>query len=242
MSFAAAELPSALLLGLLGSLHCVAMCGPLAWALPLRAGAGRVRRAAARLEHQLGRATTYAALGFGAGAVGQGLRLAGLQRALSLGAAAVVLAHLARRLGWLPGRLAHAGPAAVAERWGLRLHGVLAPRLRVPGSPWWFGMLNGLLPCGLVGIALATAAATGSAWRGAATMAVFGLGTLPLMWLAAVAGGALAARLGGRLQRWAPLALAVLALLLLARGLRAPAAPGAGDLRVAVAAVPCHGT
>ena len=72
------------LFGLLGSFHCVGMCGAIALALPGPAGASRFRYAGGRVLYNLGRATTYATLGAGAGLLGQGLRLAGVQQGLSL--------------------------------------------------------------------------------------------------------------------------------------------------------------
>ena len=80
------------LFGLLGSFHCVGMCGAIALALPggdvttspLRYGGGR-------LLYNLGRVTTYAALGAGAGLVGQGLRLAGVQQGLSIASGVLIL-------------------------------------------------------------------------------------------------------------------------------------------------------
>jgi sulfite exporter TauE/SafE len=238
------EVPAALLLGLLGSLHCLGMCGPLALALPVRPGTGRGGLVAGRLAYNLGRAVTYSLLGAVVGLLGHGLRLAGLQRALSLGAGAVILWHVAGRLGWRTriaaalGRVARAGrrPTAPVSAWSRRLQAAMAPRLRVAGgSPWVFGLLNGLLPCGLVGIALVGAAATGSALAGAAFMGLFGLGTLPLMFAASLVGGAATARFGGRLQRWAPVALGLLALLFLARGVAVPGARAEG------VPPPCHG-
>ena len=229
-----AEVPAALLLGLLGSAHCVAMCGPLALALPVRAGGGARSLLVGRLGYNLGRALTYTALGAVVGAVGHGLRLAGLQRALSIAAGVVILLHVARRLlrplehRWpaLARRLAvsrravaHVLPARLVQGWALRLQAAMAPRLRArDASLVVLGMLNGLLPCGLVAVALTGATSTAGVLAGARFMLLFGLGTLPLMLVATLFGGAASARYGQRLQRWAPAALVVLALLFLVRG------------------------
>src|SRR5690606_26772110 len=114
----------------------IGMCGPLALALPVPPGAGRGRLVPSRLAYNLGRATTYALLGAAVGFLGHGLRLAGLQRALSLLAAAVVAAHLIGRLGWGRRLLARwrrgshrAGWGAVVAAWSRRLQGALGPRL-----------------------------------------------------------------------------------------------------------------
>ena len=81
------------LFGLLGSFHCVGMCGAIALALPGGAGAATApgRYAGGRLLYNLGRVTTYATLGAGAGLVGQGLRLAGVQQGLSIASGVLIL-------------------------------------------------------------------------------------------------------------------------------------------------------
>src|SRR5208283_2294394 len=77
-------------LGLLGSLHCAAMCGPLMLALPVSPG-GAARFVAGRIVYQLGRVMTYALLGVFAGLIGKSLFLAGLQRWLSIALGVAIL-------------------------------------------------------------------------------------------------------------------------------------------------------
>lgn len=210
------EFGAALMLGLAGSLHCVGMCGPIALALP-RAPGGRATHLAGRVTYNLGRAVTYAAMGAIFGLLGQSLLLAGWQRALSLGIGCAILAYVLLRVfgrgRWNPEALLVYAIAPVQT--------ALARLLHRPGfgSMGLIGLLNGLLPCGLVYVALAGAAATGTAARGAAFMAVFGLGTLPLMFGISLAGPSLQAALRGRMQRAIPLALSVLAALFILRGL-----------------------
>jgi sulfite exporter TauE/SafE len=76
-----------------------------------------------------------------------------------------------------------------------------------------------LLPCGLVYVACAAAAATGGIVSGLEYMLVFGLGTVPMMFGLGLAGRFLHARLQGRIQRVIPVALGVMALLLILRGM-----------------------
>ena len=82
-----------------------------------------------------------------------------------------------------------------------------------------FGLLNGLLPCGLVYAALAGAAATGGPLGGALFMAAFGLGTIPAMLAVSLAGRLITAPWRARFQRAVPVAMAVLAVLFIVRGL-----------------------
>lgn len=202
-------------LGASGSVaHCAPMCGPLV------AGQVMARLAclpcarlslAARLRHgvlplyHLGRLCTYAALGAAAGALGAGVlaALAPARAALLLLAAAMALLAAARLAGTAtPG----AGRAA-------RLLSPMVRRLR-PGG-FAYGLALGLLPCGLLYAALLAASASGSPWRGAAAMAAFGAGTLPILALL----GAGAHRIPPAWRRLAPLLLATNAAILLVAAL-----------------------
>jgi sulfite exporter TauE/SafE len=202
-------------MGLLGSLHCLGMCGPLMLALPA-AGATRARYVAGRVACQTGRVLTYALLGVVFGIFGQTLVFAGWQRGLSILAGVVILASLLLR----------------GSRWAARASGFIAQGLsllrrsfgpllhrRTVSALFGVGLLNGLLPCGLVYVALAMAAATGSAGGGAQFMTAFGLGTVPAMLGVSIAGRLLPITWRLRLQRAVPAALAVLALLFILRGL-----------------------
>jgi sulfite exporter TauE/SafE len=181
-------LVSAMLLGLLGSGHCVAMCGGVVamscTAIPL----GKRARVAAQLPmiagYNAGRILSYAAAGAAAGALGTSLQSLGVVEqvglALRLAAALAMLcvgAYLAgftRALRW-------------AERAGAPVWQRIAPLarrlvpVRSPAAALALGMLWGWMPCGLVYAALAIAVTSGSWIGGAATMAAFGAGTLPML-------------------------------------------------------------
>lgn len=210
------QLGAAAMLGIAGSLHCVGMCGPIVIALP-RTGANRARFIAGRLAYNLGRSITYAVMGAIFGIVGQSVVLAGWQNALSIAAGLAILGYLLTR--WVGrGRWT---PEAVLMRWIAPVQRTMAKLLHRSGtgSLLLIGLLNGLLPCGLVYVALAGAAATGTAAGGAAFMFVFGLGTTPLLLAVALAGPSLHATLRGRMQRAIPIALVTLATLFILRGL-----------------------
>ena len=204
-----------LLMGLLGSLHCLGMCGPLALALPAAPGS-RARFVAGRILYNLGRTATYALLGVAFGLFGRVFALAGWQRGLSI--AAGVLMLLAA-IGYRT-----AAGAAVAGGFARALGGLkraLSALLqrRTAGALLLIGLLNGLLPCGLVYAALAGAAATGGPLGGALFMAAFGLGTIPAMLAVSLAGRLITAPWRARFQRAVPVAMAVLAVLFIVRGL-----------------------
>jgi sulfite exporter TauE/SafE len=206
------EFGIAIALGFLGSLHCAAMCGPLMLALPVSAG-GSGRFIAGRVIYQLGRIATYCLLGIAAGLVGKSLFLAGLQRWLSIGLGVAILAGflVSKRVALsapvvrLVGRLKTAMGAQLRER-SLR-------------SLTLLGMLNGLLPCGLVYVALAGAVSRGGIGDGVIYMALFGLGTTPMMLGIGLSGRALPLALRVRLRSAIPVGVCLLGGLLILRGM-----------------------
>jgi uncharacterized protein len=226
---------SALLLGLAGSLHCVGMCGPLLLALPLDA-AGKWAVLRQLLVYHAGRILMYAALGLFFGLVGKALALAGLQKALSLAAGAFML--IMAFVSWRFERWVTAlpGVGVLAQRVKAGMGRLLRTRTR--GGTFALGLLNGLLPCGMVYAALAGAIASTEAWVGSAFMVFFGVGTLPMLLIVSALGRSLGAPLRRRVRVVQPLLLMVVGLLLLQRGLHL-------DLSLFESAVPpskvqCH--
>ena len=202
----------AIALGLLGSLHCAAMCGPLQLALPLPPGGpGRVIRG--RVLYQLGRITTYCLLGVVAGLAGKSLALAGLQRWLSIALGAAILA------GWLLSKKMALSTPVV--RLVLRLKTAMGAQLRrrTLRSLTLLGALNGLLPCGLVYVAMAGAVARGTLISGVLFMAAFGLGTTPTLLAISLSGKLLPANVRLKLRAAIPAGVCALAALLILRGL-----------------------
>lgn len=205
------EYATPFLLGLLGSLHCAGMCGPLAVAVSA-SGAGS-HPATGRLLYNLGRLGTYTLMGALFGLFGQGLAIAGFQRWLSITAGVLILAGLAATTRRSPtGLLLRAVDLLKSLFARLLGRGSLGSRLLL-------GSLNGLLPCGLVYVASASAAATGSPVVGAAWNLAFGLGTLPLMLAVTLAGGRMPFVWRLRLQRFIPVGVAVTGSMLVLRGL-----------------------
>lgn len=175
------------LVGLLGGTHCVGMCGGIVGALTVPVPGAAMRQWPIHLAYNLGRIATYVGLGALMGTVGTvGLLFNGM---LPVQIALYVLANLMLvALGlYLTGFTA---PLAPVERFGHRLWRRVQPLTRrflparTPVQALPLGMLWGLVPCGLIYSVLATALVTGSAQRGAALMAAFGLGTLPNLLLA----------------------------------------------------------
>jgi len=220
------------LLGFAGSLHCAGMCGPLLLALRgkgLAAGRGPLGPAA----YHLGRLLTYGAIGALFAAAGQTLAFAGFQRWVSLAAGALLLVGLAGRALAPASRWIHRATASLRSRFG----GLL--ERRTLGAAMGLGALNGLLPCGLVYVAAAAAAATANLAQGIAFMFAFGLGTLPMLLGITWAGAALPAPARLKWQRAAPFAAGCAAALLILRGM-ALGIPYVSPELGAAACAACH--
>lgn len=203
---------TALALGLVGSLHCAGMCGPLALALP-HGGNRAVAFLAGRLFYNLGRMTTYCALGLVFGLLGKTLLLAGVQRWLSIGLGVVLLIGLfaSRKLAlWRPVN-------GLVERLKSQMAALL--RRRSFDALLVLGLLNGLLPCGLVYVACVGATATGDLFNGALYMIAFGIGTVPMMLAISLSGKLVPFSLRLKLLKAVPVAVFLLASLLILRGM-----------------------
>lgn len=210
------QLLAAFTIGLLGSLHCVGMCGPIALALPVP-GKGIAGRLVAAVVYNLGRATTYALLGVALGGIGRAVSLAGFQQAFSIGLGIFIL--LLVLIPTIMARMVH--PPRFYTRVVNKLQVAMGNELRKHGiySLFVIGLLNGLLPCGFVYIALAGAAATGNWYTGAAYMALFGLGTLPLMTGLILAKNQIRLSIRKSLSKAMPYAMAVIGALFILRGM-----------------------
>lgn len=199
-------------LGLFGSLHCAGMCGPLALALPGNARAPS-RFLAGRCAYNFGRLITYAGLGVVFGLWGRLILLAGFQRTVSILLGVLLIAGLfaSRRLAlWRPMTLLVEKIKAPMSH--LLLRGTVRSQLLL-------GLLNGLLPCGLVYVACAGAAATGGIARGAFYMAAFGAGTLPMMLAISLSGNLVPFAWRLKLRKAVPVSVFLLGALLILRGL-----------------------
>jgi sulfite exporter TauE/SafE len=187
---------TAWLVGLLGGVHCLGMCGPIAGALTFQLAPEIQRHAAsvARFQflYNLGRVGSYMLLGALAGSIGWLLLESGDwqqgQRYLMGLAGAWMLILAAWLLGWsaLPTRL----EGLVAGQWhrlSARWKPLFLP-VRHPHQAALFGLLWGVMPCGLVYSTLLLAVTTGSVWQGSLVMLAFGLGSLPLLLLLGMSG------------------------------------------------------
>jgi uncharacterized protein len=238
-----------LALGVVGSGHCGALCGPLVLLATPRAGAsdagGRV--SATRLAwhaalYHGGRIATYVVLGLAAGVAGSAVARVGFGRTLALAAGAALLVQALTASRLVRGRLHGVGVVSGRVTRALGSAGGWMRAHRVQG-PVVFGALNGLLPCGLLYAALTAAAGLGDVTQAVTFMAAFGAGTTPLLAVIGVASGTLAPYVPLTVRRAAPVALALVGVLLIARGVTVPHAAHGGvhDAAASVEAPAHHG-
>lgn len=206
------EITAALMMGLIGSFHCAGMCGPIAIALPY--GKSLFIRG---MLYNLGRTVTYGILGLVFGILGKGLNMGGFQQYTSIiaGVLMVIIAIVPLLAGqkYSVERLGN----KITPLFG-RLYSQLTNQVK-SRSFLWIGMLNGLLPCGLVYVALAASIATQDAGSGAVFMMVFGLGTIPMMLFLGLVSGAIGIRLRNRMNKIIPYFVILIGILFIVRGL-----------------------
>lgn len=203
-------------LGLVSSLHCVGMCGPLALALPVQ-HLPKAARLFSLFCYNAGRILTYSLLGSIAGVAGRGIYLAGFQQRFSLTMGIIVLVLLVMYYGyryaiqprWMSGFF------QLLQKWMLRI----LQSEKNAASFLLLGMANGLLPCGMVYVALATAITAVSVDESALFMVMFGIGTLPAMLALSYFGHLISLKIRYRLRQAIPVFIGVAGILLVIRGL-----------------------
>lgn len=203
----------AFFIGLFGSIHCIGMCGPLILAVPVNGNKWWLS-VIDRVLYNSGRVFTYSLLGFFAGFAGRQLWMFGLQQIICIiSGTLILLASISSIFKiQLPGSHFTAKlfyPINKLLSWALQHH---SGHLVV-------GLINGLLPCGLVYAALAGAINTPSPLKGMEYMLWFGAGTFPLMLLATVSSGFITRPLRNKLNNAIPYLMLLLGLWFMIRGL-----------------------
>lgn len=207
---------SALILGLLGSFHCVGMCGPIAFLLPLDRKS-KNKRFFQIISYHIGRLFTYSFLGFIFGLIGKSLHLFGFQQQLSIligiGMIVIILVPLKIFNKYNFSKPIYKAVAKVKNAMGEAL------KKKDPGTFFTIGFLNGLLPCGLVYMAVFGSLATGSAAMGALYLFLFGVGTIPLMTTAIYLGNFFKGQIKKRILKVIPVFVVIVGMLFILRGL-----------------------
>lgn len=207
---------SALVLGLMGSFHCAGMCGPIAIALPLHGNTVPQKIFGGTL-YNLGRTITYGIMGAIFGLVGQGLHLIGFQQKVSvLMGAVMIISVLFPALFKNQYSMERSWFSAVGK-----LKKTIGKMFAIRSfqSLFFIGMLNGLLPCGLVYMAIAGAIGTGGVVEGSLYMILFGLGTIPMLLAISLAGNVLSLTIRNRINKLIPVLVVIVGVLFILRGL-----------------------
>lgn len=203
---------TAFLTGLFGSFHCAGMCGPIVFALPGKEKSGFAFYLG-RLVYNSGRIFTYMLLGIILGAFGLGLKLAGIQQSLSIGAGIIIIVSVV--IGFFRKGNVAFNPLKLFSNQLFKKLFTKANNI----SLFSIGLLNGLLPCGFVYIALIGASATQDIQHGALFMMVFGLGTFPMMFGVSVIGQFLSSSIRSNISKLTPYLAILIGCMFILRGM-----------------------
>jgi len=207
---------SAFILGLLGSFHCVGMCGPIAFMLPVDRNNTYKKVTQISLYH-IGRLLSYSIMGLVFGLIGKSLNLFGFQQQLSIIIGVVMIIVILI-------------PYKTFNKYNVskpiykvisKVKSGLGSALKKKTSDTFLtiGFLNGFLPCGLVYMAVFGAIAGGNAAEGSLYMAFFGLGTIPLMTTAIYFSNFLKGAMRQKIQKAIPVFVVLIGVLFILRGL-----------------------
>ena len=207
---------SAPFFGLISSLHCVGMCGPIAMMLPVDRS-NEAKKVLQILLYHLGRITAYASMGLVFGTLGKSFYLAGLQQQLSIfvGIFMILIVIIPEKIFMKYNfskpvfRLISKVKSALGNQFKKKTNSAL----------FTIGLLNGFLPCGLVYVALFGALAMQGISLGVLYMVLYGLGTIPIMSLAVYFGGFLSLNFRNKLQKVIPVVGILIGTLFILRGL-----------------------
>lgn len=207
---------TAFVLGLVGSLHCVGMCGPIAFMLPVDR-TNNYKKVTQIAVYHIGRIFAYSLIGLIFGLIGKSLYIFGFQQQLSIGVGVLMI-------------LAVVVPQSVFNKYHFskpiyrlisKVKSALGSALKKKTADTFLtiGFLNGFLPCGLVYMALFAAIASGNALNGSLYMATFGLGTVPLMTTAIYFSHFLKGAARQKIQKIIPVFVVLIGVIFIFRGL-----------------------
>lgn len=207
---------TAFIFGLISSLHCIGMCGPIAMMLPV----DRTNQAKKTLQiftYHLGRLSAYGSIGFIFGLLGKGFSLAGIQQELSIFIGVVMITIVL-----VPEKI------SMNHNFSKPIFKVISKIKTSLGSQFknksyqslfTIGLLNGFLPCGMVYVALFGAVAMQSPSLGVLYMVLFGLGTVPMMSSVVYLNFFLTISIRNKIQKIIPYVAVLVGVLFIMRGL-----------------------
>lgn len=207
---------TAFLFGLISSLHCIGMCGPIAMMLPVDS-TNEAKKVTQILTYHLGRISAYAIIGFVFGLLGKGFFMAGIQQQLSIfiGIIMIIIVVIPTKIF---SKYNFSKPvfkiiSSIKSRLGNQF------KNKSYQSLFTIGILNGFLPCGMVYVALFGAIAMQSPIFGSLYMILFGLGTIPLMSSVVYMNSFLSNSIRNKIQKVIPVVAVGIGVLFILRGL-----------------------
>jgi sulfite exporter TauE/SafE len=203
----------AFFIGLFGSVHCIAMCGPLAFAVPVVQNKWWLI-VGDKLLYNFARVISYTFLGWLIGFAGRQLWVSGLQQGISLvSGLLIIMAGFSRIFKLRLNRGKALSPLL------LPVNRLLSYALKHHAGHLVIGLLNGFLPCGFVYLALVGAINTNGPITAAQYMFWFGMGTFPLMLIATVSSGFIGPAVRRQVNKTMPYLIVCLGLWFVLRGL-----------------------
>ena len=207
---------SALIFGLISSLHCIGMCGPIAMMLPVDRN-NPAKKVIQIMIYHLGRLTAYASLGLIFGILGKGFYMAGIQQQLYIvvGILMITIAIVPEKvfMKYNFSKPVYRAISKVKSSLGSQF------KRKSPDALFTIGLLNGFLPCGLVYAALFGAIAMPNLTLSISYMLLYGLGTIPMMSAVVFISNIFSLSLRNKLQKIIPVVAVFIGILFIIRGL-----------------------
>lgn len=207
---------SALLFGLISSLHCIGMCGPIAMMLPVNRS-NPAQKVLQIIIYHLGRISAYASLGLIFGLLGRGFYMAGIQQQLSIavGILMIVIVVVPERefMKYNFSKPVYRLLSKVKNHLGNQF------KRKSPDALFTIGLLNGFLPCGLVYAALFGAIAMQNLTLSISYMILYGIGTIPMMSAVVYLSNLISILVRNKLQKIIPIVAVFIGIMFIFRGL-----------------------
>ncbi|MCP4802491.1 MAG: sulfite exporter TauE/SafE family protein [Bacteroidetes bacterium] len=207
---------SAFIFGLLGSLHCIGMCGPIAFMLPLDRSS-HLKKVIQLSSYHLGRLVAYSLIGMGIGVIGKSFHLFGLQQYISIfiGCIMIVMVIIPSKYS---NKYSFSNPTFKLIA---KVKTTLGQTLKKKTSDTFLtiGFLNGFLPCGLVYMAVFASLSMTEIFLSSLYMVLFGLGTIPLMTTVIYVGNVINTSVKQRIKNIIPFFVFIIGILFILRGM-----------------------
>lgn len=204
-------------MGLIGSIHCIGMCGPLVMALPISQQTN-FQKWQSILLYNAGKISSYSLLGIIFGLFGSQLPLYGVQENLSIVMGSIMILYVVYVFVIKPKFISRFLQFNLLYTFIVKNMGQLFQR-KNRAVFYLIGILNGLLPCGMIYVALTSAIAAQNIMQGGFIMAFFGLGTMPALIMVAIGGQYFGIVFRKKIQSFLPVFIFSMGVLLILRGM-----------------------